>query len=222
MKTNTLNNRHTAMRVRAFMICTVLICMVSVPEGHAQSRKDISRAAYQTAVSAIVAKNFVLMADLMNSTTSTTNIENTGGTGSIYTDKTIGSWSAPSMSINPDPRDAFVFLKNGEIGHFQVHPIGFVLSGKASDIKINVKPNGDVLFSMRITSDLSGMNVGMVNITMKKGSNKASGVLFLDRGTYKLSYAINGHIVPLDSVGLHVGREKSDKGKFMSPFDTYN
>lgn len=155
----------------------------------------VNSASYNNAVEAIMARDFVMTADII---------------GSPY-----------GNNPNPDPRESFLFLRGGRDGHFQVGVNGYVISGPATGIRTTVRKNGNVDVSMTITSDLSSINSVSVSITMNAGDNLAAASIFLERLNYKLNYTMNGRIYPIDGMSLHVAPERLQTGNFGNPF-SYN
>lgn len=123
----------------------------------------------------------------------------------------------------PESQEVFILLSEGEWGHFQPAPYGdpYVVSGKASDIKTQIKKNGTVIQSMRITSERSGVNTMIVNITMKKGTNKATATVTLDKERNPYIFTMRGNIVPAEGSGVHPKFEGSGVTQFQNPLATF-
>lgn len=150
---------------------------------------------YQAAVAAIKSQDFIMGADMISSP--------------------FGN------NPNPNPSETFIFLREGSWGHFQSSPTGFVISGRASNIRTRIRNNGNVEFSMTITSDINGLNRVNVSINMRRGSNIASASVAMDRMTasrQRRSFAMNGRIFPVQGASIHIAPERAQMGNFGNPF----
>lgn len=151
-------------------------------------------ASYQAAVAAIKSQDFIMGADMISSP--------------------FGN------NPNPNPSETFIFLREGSWGHFQAGPTGFVISGRASNIRTRIRNNGNVEFSMTITSDVNSLNRVNVSINMRRGSNRASASISMDRMTAsrRRSFAMNGRIFPTRGMSIHIAPERTQMGNFGNPF----